>query len=176
MLQDRRSDLERSTVRVEPLMIISKFRTLHRWRHDQSCDSQTRRDGCLPNAHFLALLSYMDDETDNTMVDTCFLESPKPPPSQQPPAKQDPTLEELLGQSPTDIVRTFAASINQGAMKEANKSEEFRQGICMRKCAYMQVFVDYTTKNTLQSSKDACFGSSFGRMCGRPPASRMKRT
>ncbi|KAH0826638.1 hypothetical protein J3R83DRAFT_5023 [Lanmaoa asiatica] len=71
----------------------------------------------------------MDDETDNTTVDiNNLLESPNPP-SQQPPhsTEQDRPLEEILAQSSTDLIHTFATSINQSAMKEASKTEEFRQ-------------------------------------------------
>lgn len=76
----------------------------------------------------------MDDETDNTAVDIAnLLDSPKPP--SQPPSQstgQEQTLEEILAQSSTDLIHTFAASINQSAVKEASKTEEFREGICKR--------------------------------------------
>jgi len=72
----------------------------------------------------------MDDETDNATVEIAsLLESPKPP-SQQPQSTGDRTLEEILAQSSTDLIHTFAASINESAVKEASKTEEFRQGIC----------------------------------------------
>ena len=97
------------------------------------------------------------DDADNSAVDIAsLLESPKPP--SQPPSQstgRDRTLEEILAQSSTDLIHTFANSVSQSAMKEASKTEEFRQGICRRKRAYMLVFVD-----RLQSSNGACSGPS----------------
>jgi hypothetical protein len=76
----------------------------------------------------------MDDETENTAVDIAnLLESPTPP-SQRPsqPSEQEQTLEDILAQSSTDLIHAFAASINHSAVKEASKTEEFREGICKR--------------------------------------------
>lgn len=106
--------------------------------HDRSCDSHTRRDGCLLSLSPLHLPG-MDDGTDTTTVEIAnLLGSPKPPSQQAPQSTEhDRTLEEILAQSSTELIHTFAASINESAVREASKTEEFRQGINAHICWFL---------------------------------------
>lgn len=110
----------------------------------------------------------VDAETDNTIH---LLESPKAASSQPPSIGPDEALEDILTQPWRDVIHAFAASMRQGVMQEASKTEEFTQGIS----AYMLVSVDRTTQTALQGSKNDCFGRSLTRMCGRWRGSRVKR-
>ena len=93
----------------------------------------------------------MVDEADNTTVEIAnLLESPEPSPQKPPePTGQDPPLEEILASS-TELIQTFAASISQSAMKEANKTEEFRKGILQARRAYMQVLLTARPNRTAE--------------------------
>lgn len=85
--------------------------------------------------HLLLLLIFfhlpdMGDDTSNIEF-ADLLRSPGPPSQQTgPPAIQDSerTLDDILAQSSTDLIRAFASSIKQGAVREASKTEEFQQG------------------------------------------------
>lgn len=93
----------------------------------------------------------MVDEADNTTVEIAnLLESPEPSLQKPPePTGQDPPLEEILASS-TELIQTFAASISQSAMKEANKTEEFRKGILQARRAYMQVLLTARPNRTAE--------------------------
>ncbi|KAF8415318.1 hypothetical protein L210DRAFT_3768475 [Boletus edulis BED1] len=71
----------------------------------------------------------MDDTQDNTSIENVDLLESSRPPSQQPSQStgREQTLEEILAQSSTDLIHSFASSINQSAIREASRSEEFKQ-------------------------------------------------
>ena len=88
----------------------------------------------------------MMDDTDKTVDSVGSVDDAMASPQQRP--GEDGSLEDILATTSRDIIHAFAASINQNAAREADKTEEFRQGI---QGAYMLVDVDCTTQPGMQS-------------------------
>ncbi|KAF9225808.1 hypothetical protein BS17DRAFT_879110 [Gyrodon lividus] len=72
-------------------------------------------------------------ESDTTLSQSGQVEVPQPPCEEPPrPSEQRRTLEDVLEQPSTALVREFASSVNQSALQEANKTELFRKDLRKR--------------------------------------------
>ncbi|KAF8843809.1 hypothetical protein BDN67DRAFT_963612 [Paxillus ammoniavirescens] len=85
-------------------------------------------------------------ENDLSLAQSGQDEAPQPP-SEEPPQPSGlyRTLEDVLAQPSTALVREFASSISQSAMEEANKTELFRKEL--RKRLFQIVLKTYSWSN-----------------------------